>query len=199
MTWAPPFAPGSEQEFHTADARMSSVAFSQDAGIAFIAENSGGSGHVYAVYASEPGKRYTLWRMRGINANVGRRGGFFGGGAGGRGGTGADSVTFYQNPGDLVTRRGKLGVDVVQLSSDGNSAFLNGTRYFKDWEKQGPHGFLDKVEIKSGKKTRVFEGASDVYETVEASLDDDFTKAIITRESPTMVPNDFVRDLASDS
>ncbi len=197
MTWAPPFAPGSEKEFYQSDARMSGVAFSEDAGIAFIAENSGGSGHVYAVYANEPGKRYTLWRMRGINASVGRRSGFFGGGAGGRGGTGADSVTFYQNPGDLVTRRGKMGVDVVQLSSDGSSAFLNGTRYFKDWEKQGPHGFLDKVDIKTGKKTRLFEGSNDVFESVETALDDDFSKAIITRESPTMVPNDFVRDMAS--
>ncbi|MEP7382446.1 MAG: prolyl oligopeptidase family serine peptidase [Gemmatimonadota bacterium] len=196
MTWAPPFAAGSEKTLLESDARVSGVAFSEDAKIAFVAENTGGLGHLYAVYADEPGKRYTLWRLRGINANLGRRGGFFGGG-GGRGGTGADSVTFFQNPGDLVTRRGKRGVDVVQLSSDGSSAFLSGTRYFKDWEKQGPHGFLDKVDIKTGKKTRLFEGASDVYESVETSLDDDFTKAIITRESPTMIPNSFVREMGS--
>ncbi len=94
-TWAAPFTPGSEKAIHESDARMSGVAFSEDAGVAFIAENAMGTGHVYAVYMNEPGKRYTLWRMRGINASVGRRSGFFGGG-GGRGGTGADSVTFLE-------------------------------------------------------------------------------------------------------
>ncbi|MFP5355515.1 MAG: S9 family peptidase, partial [Gemmatimonadota bacterium] len=195
FAWAPPFAPGTERVLHESDTRMSGVLFSEDAKMAFVAENAMGTGHVYATYFDEPGKRYTLWRLRGLTASVGRRGGFFGGG--GRGGTGADSVTFYQNPGDLVMRRGTLGGDVAMLSRDGQHAFFEGTRYFKDWQSQAPRGFVDKVEIRTGKKTRLFEGAADVFESVTASLDDDFTKAVITRESPTMVPNTFVRDIAS--
>ncbi|MBK6485332.1 MAG: prolyl oligopeptidase family serine peptidase [Gemmatimonadetes bacterium] len=195
FTWAPPFAPGTETLMLESDTRMSGVVFSEDARIAFVAENANGTGHVYAVYSDEPGKRHTLWRLRGITASLGRRGGFFGG----RGGTGADSVTFYQHPGELVTRRGKRGIDVAQLSSDGASAFFSGTRYFKDWETQAPRGFVDKVEIKTGTKSRLFEGASEVFESVSTALDDDFTRAVISRESPTMVPNSFVRDMKSGS
>lgn len=195
FTWAAPFATGTEKVVHESDTRMSGVLFTDDAKVAFVAENATGTGHVYAVYFDEPGKRYTLWRLRGITASVGRRGGFFGGG--GRGGAGDDSVTFYQNPGNLMVRRGKMGVDVAMLSSDGTHAYLEGTRYFKDWQTQAPRGFVDKVEIKTAKKTRLFEGAADTFDNVVAALDDDFSKAVLTRESPTMVPNTFVRDMAS--
>ena len=195
FTWAAPFATGTEKVVHESDTRMSGVLFTDDAKVAFVAENATGTGHVYAVYFDEPGKRYTLWRLRGITASVGRRGGFFGGG--GRGGAGDDSLTFYQNPGNLMVRRGKLGVDVAMLSSDGTHAYLEGTRYFKDWQTQAPRGFVDKVEIKSAKKTRLFEGAADTFDNVVAALDDDFSKAVLTRESPSMVPNTFVREMAS--
>ncbi|MBK7832748.1 MAG: prolyl oligopeptidase family serine peptidase [Gemmatimonadetes bacterium] len=195
FSWAAPFATGTEKVVHESDTRMSGVLFTDDAKVAFVAENATGTGHVYAVYGDEPGKRYTLWRLRGITASVGRRGGFFGGG--GRGGAGDDSLTFYQNPGNLMVRRGKLGVDVAMLSSDGTHAYLEGTRYFKDWQTQAPRGFVDKVEIKSAKKTRLFEGAADTFDNVVAALDDDFSKAVLTRESPSMVPNTFVREMAS--
>lgn len=195
FTWAAPFATGTEKVVHESDTRMSGVLFTDDAKVAFVAENATGTGHVYAVYFDEPGKRYTLWRLRGITASVGRRGGFFGGG--GRGGAGDDSLTFYQNPGNLMVRRGKMGVDVAMLSSDGTHAYLEGTRYFKDWQTQAPRGFVDKVEIKTAKKTRLFEGAADTFDNVVAALDDDFSKAVLTRESPSMVPNTFVREMAS--
>ncbi|HEX4934982.1 MAG TPA: prolyl oligopeptidase family serine peptidase, partial [Gemmatimonadaceae bacterium] len=194
-TWAAPFAPATETVVHESDSRMAGVLFTEDAKAVFVAENAQGTGHVYAVYFGEPGKRYTLWRLRGITASVGRRGGFFGGG--GRGGTGDDSLTFYQNPGDLMVKRGKLGTDVALLSSDGAHAYFEGTRYFRDWQSQAPRGFVDKVEIRTAKKTRLFEGAADTFDTVVAALDDDFTRAVITRESPTMVPNTWVRDMAS--
>ena len=192
--WLPPFDKGSEKLLLESDNRIGGVLFSDDASMAFVAENVNGTGHVYATYFNEPGKRYTLWRLRGINATVGGGGGgFFGGG--GRGGAGDDSVTFYQNPGNLVTRSGRLGRDVAQLSADGKYAFFRGTRYFKDWEAQAPRGFLDKVEIRTGQKSRLFEGAGDVYETVTAGLDDDMTQVVVTRESPTMVPNAVLRTM----
>jgi len=196
FAWAPPFGAGSERVLHESDTRMSGVLFSEDGRMAFVAENATGTGHVYATYFDEPGKRYTLWRMRGITASVGPRGGFFGGG-GGRGGAGDDSVTFYQNPGDLMVKTAKSGLTVAQLSSDGAHVFLEGTRYFKDWQTQAPRGFVDKVEIKTGKKTRLFEGAADTFESVTAALDDDLSKVVVTRESPTMVPNSFVREVGT--
>ena len=195
FTWAPPFAAGGEKLLLESNARVSSVLFSEDATLAFVAENASGIGHVYATYVDAPSKRHTLWRLRGITAGVGRRGNDFGGG--GRADGAADSLTFYQHPGDLMVRRGRLGIDVAQLSGDGASAYFEGTRYFKDWQARAPRGFVDKVEIKTGTKTRLFESAGDVFESVATALDDDLKQVIITRESPTMVPNSYRRDMAT--
>jgi dipeptidyl aminopeptidase/acylaminoacyl peptidase len=41
----------------------------------------------------------------------------------------------------------------------------------------------------------VLETAADAFETVTAALDDDFTKAIVTRESRTSVPDAYLRDV----
>ena len=193
--WAPPFDSTSRHELLTSDSRIGSVLFSDDAKMAFVAENAAGTGHVYAVYFDQPAKRYTIWRLRGLNASVGanRRG--FGGG--GRGGNGADSVTFYANPGAIMTKTSRSGVDVALLSPDGNFAYLEGTHYNRDWQHQAPRGFVERVEIRTGKKTPVFAGAGDVFETVTATLDDSLSKVIVERQSQTMIPDAWLRDAAS--
>ncbi len=196
--WPAPFVKGTEKVLVESDNRIGSVLMSDDASMAFIAENTSGTGSVYATYFNEPGKRYQIWRLRGINAAVGS-GGFGGFGGGGRGGTGADSVTFYQNPGNLMAKTGRFGARVALISSDGRFAYLQGTRYFKNWENEAPRGFVDKVEIKTGQKTRLFEGAADVFETVGAALDDDLRRIVIHRESPTMVGDSYLRDVATGS
>lgn len=193
--WAPPFTDASRRELLASGARIGSVLFSDDAKMAFVAENTSGTGQVYAVYFAEPDKHYTIWHLRGLNANVGvRRRGFF---DGGRGGSGADSVTFYENPGSIMTARGRLGGVVAMLSPDGSSAYLEGTRYDRDWERHAPRGFVDRVDIRTGKKTPVFQGAADAFETVSAVLDDSLSKMIVERQSPTTVPDAYLRDPAS--
>jgi len=193
--WTPPFDAGSKKALLESDNRIAGVLFTDDAKTVFVAENAQGTGHVYAVYFDEPGKKYTIWRVRGLNATVTANRGFGGGNA--RGGTGADSLTFYQNPGTIVAKRGRNGGQVAQLSTDGKYAYLEGTRYFKTWQDSAPHGFVDKVEIKTGQKSRVFEGQADLYETVTAALDDDFSKFVVSRESRTQVPDSYLRDGAS--
>jgi dipeptidyl aminopeptidase/acylaminoacyl peptidase len=188
--WTPPFDASSKKVLLDSDTRIGGVLFTDDAKAVFVAENAQGTGHVYAVYFDEPGKKYTIWRVRGLTATVTANRGF--GGGGGRGGTGADSLTFYQNPGTIMAKRGKLGSQVAMLSTDGKYAYLEGTRYFKTWQDSAPHGFVDKVEIKTGQKSRVFEGRPDMYETVTAALDDDFSKFVVSRESRTQVPDSYL-------
>jgi len=188
--WTAPFDASSKKVLLESDNRIGGVLFTDDGKTVFAAENANGTGHVYAVYFDEPGKKYTIWRVRGLNATVTATRGF----GGGRGGNGADSLTFYQNPGTIVAKRGRNGGQVAQLSADGKYAFLEGTRYFKTWQDSAPHGFVDKVEIKTGQKSRVFEGQADMYETVTAALDDDFSKFVVSRESRTQVPDSYLRD-----
>ena len=82
----------------------------------FVAENANGTGHVYAVYFDEPGKKlHDLARARPQRERrrrrprVRRR-------RWRRGGNGADSVTFYQNPGTIVAKRGRNGGQVAHAS-----------------------------------------------------------------------------------
>ena len=42
---------------------------------------------------------------------------------------------------------------------------------------------------------RIYEGTSDLAETISAPLDDDFSKAIISRESATVPPQSFILDV----
>ena len=187
---------------YESDGRMSAVAFSDDARIAFVNETQNGIAHTYAVFLDEPGRRHTITRGRGAAALRASGGGF--GGGGGGGGNNAPSTpaaraqadsAFYGNPGTLVTRRGRAGTNVVVVS-EGGHVFLEGTRYARDPMAEAPRPFVDRVEIRTGAKQRVFESAADVYEQVTAPLDDDFRTMLVTRESPTMVPDSYVRDAA---
>ena len=61
--------------------------------------------------------------------------------------------------------------------------------------REAPRVFIDKIDIKSGTKTRVFEGAKDAVDAVGTALDDDFSRAIITRESKTQPADSYLRDM----
>ncbi|MEJ2679604.1 MAG: prolyl oligopeptidase family serine peptidase, partial [Gemmatimonadota bacterium] len=193
MLWKPPFDSASQSVVYEADARMSDVTYTKDPDLIFVTEgNTGqrsrfgfgggrnGGGKVYGVYLSDPSKTDTVATYK------------------------ADD--FYGNPGTLVTtapsrrgffRRGGGASQptLAQLSSDGGSVFLQGTIYSRQPLEEGPRPFIDRVEIKTGDKTRVFEGEKgDVSESVVAILNDDATQLVVSRESATTVPDSYLRD-----
>jgi dipeptidyl aminopeptidase/acylaminoacyl peptidase len=143
-----------------------------------------------------PAEKHTIIRQRawtpGFSAGGG---GGRGGGGGGRGAAPADdSIQFYANPGAMLTRRGTHGGQVAMVSSDG-AVYLTGTQYHPNYLQNAPRSFVDRVEIRTGNKTRIFEGSATAVENVTAALDDDFTKAIVTRETPKEVPDAYLRDM----
>jgi len=192
--WLPPFGDSDTAVLYRADGPISQVMFTDDAKTIFIASTTNGAGEIYAVNLDEPSTKHVVVRQRGYTPSfaggVGRgfRGGF------GRGRAGNDSAAFYTNPGAMLTRRGSHGGSVAMVSSD-RAVYLQGTQYFPDWEQHPPKAFVDKVDLASGTKTRLFEGADDVSETIGVALDDDFTRVIVTRESPTTVPDAYLKDL----
>jgi len=193
--WSAPFDAQSKKALFENNNRTTQVAFSADGKTVFVAENAAGTAHVFAVDLTEPTKKYTLTRLRGLNASLGIGGGGFGGGGGGRGGTGADSMTFYQNPGTLISERTGSGTPVVLTSRDARFAYLNGVQHYRAFGDSAPQPFLDRIEIRTGQKTRLFTSALEQFEQVTASLDPDFDVAIITRESPATVPDAYRRDM----
>jgi dipeptidyl aminopeptidase/acylaminoacyl peptidase len=167
--WAPPYTDQTRTVIYESDTRMNSVRYSADGRMLFISEGSANSAHTYAVHLDEPGTRHTI--LRGRNDD------------------------FFNDVGSLMSTRGPLGWDVVRLSSDGSSVFLSGTQYFQNPQEQAPRQFVDRVTLRTGEKQRIYEGDNNgVSERIGTILDADVTRMIVVRESPTQVPNSFLRN-----
>ena len=189
MQWLPPFDSASAKVVYEASTRIGELRYDDDARVIFVGEGTGGGGrfgggagggggrnastpvHEYAVYLDDPSKRYTITRYR--------------------------SDEFFKNPGSLMTRRGTRGMTVVQLAGDGQHVYLQGTQYSEKPQERAPRSFIDKVEIRTGTKSRVYEGPDDVYETVLATVDDDLQRLIVQREAPATVPDSYLRTVAT--
>jgi dipeptidyl aminopeptidase/acylaminoacyl peptidase len=99
----------------------------------------------------------------------------------------------YGDPGTFVSRRTPLGTRVLLTSRDGRSAYLAG----QGASPEGDRPFLDRIDLATGKTTRLWRSAAPYYEEVVAILDDDARRVLTSRESVEEVPNYFVRDLKS--
>ena len=174
--WLPPFGPDDTKVVYEHSARMSGHRFSPSMDIVFFSERAGQDTSEIAVYLDEPDKRYTLAKYRsndpsanpGTMLGVRSRGGAVAGARAGRGGGGATGP--------------------VLLSSDGSSVFFAGIVYDKNPLEVGPKPFIDKLEIKTGEKSRIFEGDNNgISERVATAIDPDAGIYILARSSPNEV------------
>ncbi len=95
-----------------------------------------------------------------------------------------------KNPGSLVLRDGPLGRPVVREAN--GMVFLRGTVTPADPSKDAPRPFLDRVDVVNAKATRIFESSADAFESPSTFLNDDGSRLIIDRQSPTEVNNAFL-------
>ena len=100
----------------------------------------------------------------------------------------------YKDPGRPVERKqvartffGGGGSDSTLLQS-GDSIILSGPGA----SPQGDRPFLDRFNLATGQTERLFHCPEDKYETVEAVLDDQGSRFITRRESPTDPPNFYL-------
>jgi dipeptidyl aminopeptidase/acylaminoacyl peptidase len=198
MVWRAPFGPSDTVVAYSSEGTISDAAFSRDAKLVFISRARQGTGEILAVRVGDTAAsarktiaRLRNWAPRFVVMGV-RPQGFGGFGQG----TPGDSLTFYQQPGDLVLLGGRAGGREVLMSGD-SAVFLSGTRYNRDWQTQGPRAFVDRVGIASGSKAHIYESGGDTSVDVELPLDADFSRAIIRRESATSFPNYYAVDMKS--
>jgi dipeptidyl aminopeptidase/acylaminoacyl peptidase len=178
IRWVPPFDSASTEVLYETATRMATASFSGDMSILFASERSGRTTHAYAVFLSEPEEKHTLFRW--------------------------DSEKFYENPGSLVFDGPSLGGGgpfggsssrTVRVSQDGEHVFLSGMQYDENPEETGPRVFIDKVNVRNGDKTRIYEGDNEgVFERPLAVLDLEGSRMVVSRESPTDVPQSFLRE-----
>lgn len=183
--WMPPFGATDLKEVYASSGRIGSATFTPDGKTLFL----GVGNQNFAMRLADTTKHFVLQNAT-VSAAGGGRGGRGGGpGGGGRGG--------QPNPlaGTVVTRDG-----LVAIASDNRTVFVSGTKQpGANWEKEGPVSWVDKLDIESGTRSRIFESAPGATETVVAALDDDYTRVILSRESPTEVPQSYLFDLKSNT
>jgi dipeptidyl aminopeptidase/acylaminoacyl peptidase len=186
IRWVPPFDSASTQVLYETSTRMNSAAFSEDMKVLFASERSGQTTHQYAVFLDTPGERHTLFRW--------------------------NSTRFYENPGTLVTS-GALGgtgggpaggggpggapaaAGTIRISTDGQHVFLRGTQYHKNPEEVAPVNFIDRLNIRTGEKTRIFSSDNQgVSESPVTALELEGGRFIVARESPSEVRQDYLKE-----
>ena len=174
MQWLLPFDDTSLSAVYESERRISAHRFSPDLTILFVTEHEDGQVHESAVYLDDPQPEAQKLLEY-------------------------ECEDFYANPGLLVmtggvpptppSRFARESSDPrdrsVQLSADGEHVFFYGTQYDEDPLAVAPMSFLDRVEVRTGEKERVFEGDNrDAYEELTAILDIDAGRFIVSRESP---------------
>ena len=97
----------------------------------------------------------------------------------------------YTDPGEFITVPGPLGTPVLLTTRDGKFAYLSGNGA----SPEGDRPFLDRIELATGKTTRLWRSQAPYYEYVVSVLDPDARRVITRRESVTDPPNYFLRDL----
>ncbi|MFN5168151.1 MAG: prolyl oligopeptidase family serine peptidase [Cyclobacteriaceae bacterium] len=98
----------------------------------------------------------------------------------------------YSDPGNPVTKNNAYGRGVMQINKD-NSVWLTG----QGSSPEGDRPFLDKLDVKTGKTTRVWRSEAPYFEYVVNVLDPVKGVFITSRESLTENPNYFVRTAGS--
>lgn len=171
MQWLPPFEEGTAEVIYESEQEIRSVRYSDDAQVLFMTERVRGTDRTYAVFLDDPSERYTISEE--------------------------DTEDWYDNPGSLMTTSNELGASVVRMSPDLEHVYLSGTEYSENHLEEAPRPFVDRVHIRTGETERVFESAEDVFERVTAVLDDDLSRLVVIRESPTTVPDSWLLDLSS--
>jgi dipeptidyl aminopeptidase/acylaminoacyl peptidase len=209
LQWLPPFGKDDVKVVYATPHRISSLQYSDDCQVLFLTQTIDTQRQISAVDLRDPKTTYVIHRSTARGGNESgrsasdpspsppgeeswgeegegeqqRRGFGFGAGAG--------------SAPSLLTRSGRGAVNVVRISSTGD-VYVTGTEGPRgEGEQRFPKPYIDKINIKTGQKARVFEGKGDMLETIDAVAGDDIKLVFTTRQKPDVVPDSYVNDLQS--
>ncbi|MGH7678689.1 MAG: S9 family peptidase [Gemmatimonadaceae bacterium] len=192
MSWLPPFGPNDTKLIYEGGPQMGATVFSADGKLLFVSDSSS----VFAVRLAD-GRRFNLGR--GITLSRGG-GGFGGGGGGGFGGGQNQNADSTVQGGPLQTRTLPGGRQVVVVSADGKSVAVSGNRTpGANWQTQGPRPWVDKLDIETAQRTRIFDSPADAYEQFVTALDDNYSQYLFTRETARTIPDVWLKDVAANT
>jgi dipeptidyl aminopeptidase/acylaminoacyl peptidase len=171
MLLAPPFELDTAQTLLSTEHRISNVRYSKDGRHAFMTlgkRGTNGSARrddlvAYDLTAAPP----TQFVLKG---NI-------------------DPDDVVKLPGEVMTSTTGNGVAYALVSSDGAAAFLEGAGHKADFK---PQPFIDRVVIRSGAASRVFEGSSTTFDEPLVALDADVTRLIVQRQGKSQHPDSYL-------
>jgi dipeptidyl aminopeptidase/acylaminoacyl peptidase len=206
MQWLPPYGKDDVKTIYETPHRISDLKHSDDGRMLFLTQTAESQRQIVAVDLADPKTTYVIYKgASGAGKDAApkddppiddlldeeddeqqpKKKGFGFGGFGGGGGLGPS----------LMTRSGRGQVSVVRRSSAGEVYLTSTERSRGDDNKLLPRPYIDKVDIKTGKKTRIFEGKGDTLENIDAVDGDDIKLVFTTRQNKTVVPDSYVTDL----
>ena len=192
VQWRAPFGADDTTTLYVGGTQFTGLAYSRDGRTLFVND----SGAVIVVPVDQPSSRTRL--PRGVTLALGG-GGAGPGGGGARpdaGGSGADTSA----NGRLLTVTGPRGDARVLVGGGGRQVYVQGTRTpGARWHEEAPRPWLDRLDVASGSRTRVFESATDAHDTFVAALDDDLSSYLFRRQSRTTIPDVWRRDVAANA
>ncbi len=100
----------------------------------------------------------------------------------------------YNDPGDVITTPNQYGRYVMLVTKD-QEVFFKGTGA----SPEGDFPFLDRMDLRTGRKTRLWRCEAPYYERVVNLIDVRKGTFLTSRESPSENPNYFLRKLGGKS
>jgi dipeptidyl aminopeptidase/acylaminoacyl peptidase len=211
MLWVPPFGKDDVKVVYETPHRIAALQYSEDCQTLFLTRTVDNQRQVVAVDLRDPKTINVIYKGPA-------------GGAGGPGATppaakkdlpsdgddsDEDGTTDEQKKGfgkggafgagaglggpTLLIRSGRGEARVVRISGAGE-VYLSGTD--RPGEGKGlPKPFIDKVNIKTGVTARIFQGKSDLLETIDAVDNDNVSAVFTTRQKADVVPDSYVTEL----
>ena len=101
----------------------------------------------------------------------------------------------YNDPGSPMMKDNAAGLSVLLTADGGRTVFLRG----QGASPEGDRPFVDKLDLRSKKKERIFQSEAPSYEIPVEILDDRGELLLTSRESQEDPPNYFVRDLRRET
>jgi dipeptidyl aminopeptidase/acylaminoacyl peptidase len=192
----PPYGKDDVKVVYAAPNRIISLQYSDDCHMIFLTQTVNSQRQITAIDLKDDNKEYVIYRTGETppadNPNpppefdddeqppAGR----------GRGGQAGNAGT------TLLTRPSRSEARVVRISSTGD-VYLSGSDRARGAGGAPPKPYLDKVNIKTGQKTRIFEGKGELLESIDAVDADDVNVVFTTRQKADVPPNSFMIDLKS--
>lgn len=171
IKWLPPFGEDNMVTVYETEKEMESVSYADNSNLIFVEESAKNKDLIYAVYLDNVEETFTLIDHK--------------------------TDDFYDDPGSLMYTSNAQGERVVRTNADDSFVYLDGVQYDENYSENAPRPFIDKLEIRSGEKNRIFQSSEDLYENPSAVLNDAVTEIVISRESSTVQPDSWLVDLSN--